>query len=75
MYTNSNPGAIAFLRLPQVLALVGISRSLWYAWQKEGGRSYDPDCPKAVKIGAKSVGWVSSEVEEYIEKKIKKSRQ
>lgn len=62
------------LRVPDVLARVGVSRSTWYSWQREGGKDFDPDCPKSVKVGAKAVAWVSSEVEEFIVKKIEKSR-
>lgn len=62
------------LRLKEVLQIVGVSRSTWYGFLREGGPSFDPDCPKPVKIGQKCVAWVLSEVEAYVEKKIQRSR-
>jgi len=40
-----------FLRLPQVLALIPISRSAWWAGIREG------KFPKGIKLGAKTTVW------------------
>lgn len=56
------------LRLPQVLARVGISRSELYR------REVLNQFPKRVKLGRRSVGWVASEVQEFIEERIRESR-
>lgn len=56
------------LRLPQVLARVGISRSELY--RREALNQF----PKRVKLGARSVGWLASEVQEFIEARIRESR-
>ncbi len=49
------------LRLPQVIDRTGRSRSSIYA---------DPDFPRPVPIGAKAVGWVSTEVDKWISERI-----
>jgi len=40
-----------FLRLPQVLALIPISRSAWWAGIREG------KFPKGIKLGTKTTVW------------------
>ncbi len=40
-----------FLRLPQVLALIPISRSAWWAGIKEG------KFPQGIKLGSKTTVW------------------
>lgn len=50
----------SLLRLPEVLKLVPVSRSSWYAGVKEG------IYPKQVAIGRRSVGWRSSEVQKVV---------
>ena len=49
-------GAERFMRLPEVLSLVGLSRSSLYESIKRG------DFPASVSLGGKSVAWLSSEV-------------
>ena len=47
-----------FLRLPEMMARTGLSRSTIYA-RLEQGRF-----PRAVSLGARAVGWIEPEVEE-----------
>lgn len=56
------------LRLPNVQSRVKKSRSSIYLEMSRG------DFPKPIKLGPRSVGWLESEVDEWIEKQIKKSR-
>ena len=58
----------SLLRLPQVLALTGWSRSSLYAAIKRG------EFPKQIAIGARAVAWPQSSVQEYITQKIEQSR-
>ena len=44
------------LRLPQVLNLVGISQSAWYAGVKRG------DYPQPIRIGRRAVAWRFSDL-------------
>ncbi len=58
----------SILRLPQVKARTGLSRSLIYLLIKEG------KFPKQVNLGDRAVGWLESEIDSWIESRIKKSR-
>jgi len=56
------------LRLPDVKTRTGLSRSTIYALVKN-------ECfPKYVSLGVRSVGWVESEVEAWIESRVNASR-
>ena len=50
----------AFLRLPQVLAVVGLSRSCLYARIKNQG------FPRQVKLTARASGWRVSDIREWL---------
>lgn len=55
---------VSLLRRKSVLDMTGLSRSGLYARIKEG------KFPAPVNIGAKSVAWVSTEVQQWIKEKI-----
>ena len=52
------------IRLPDVTNLTGISRSNIYELVKKG------KFPKQINLGARAVGWVESEVQEWIQQRI-----
>ena len=56
------------LRLPDVKTRTGLSRSTVYALIK------DKRFPKYINLGDRSVGWVESEIEAWIESRINASR-
>lgn len=56
------------LRLPTVLDRTGLSRTTIYQRQADG------QFPKSVALGARSVGWIEAEVEEWITRQIEQSR-
>lgn len=56
------------LRLPQVKQRTGLSRSTIYALVKSG------QFKKPISLGARAVGWLESDVEEFIAARIKTSR-
>jgi prophage regulatory protein len=58
----------AILRLPAVKARTGLSRSTIYL------RVSDGSFPSPISLGARSVGWVESDIEEWISQKIRQSR-
>jgi len=58
----------SIIRLPDVKKITGLSRSEIYR------REALDQFPKRVAIGARSVGWVSGEVQQWIEARIKDSR-
>jgi prophage regulatory protein len=61
-------GAIQVLRLPQVCRITGLCRSSIYQMEAEGR------FPRRVKIGARSVGWIESEVQSWLRQKIESGR-
>jgi len=77
MSNPQNPqGAIAqrLLRRKQVEQSLGLSRSTIYARLDPKSRHYDPDFPTPIKLGATSIAFVESEVQEYIAHRIADSR-
>lgn len=58
----------AFLRIGVVLQRTGFSRSTLYAEIAKG------NFPRQIPLGARSVGWIESEVEEWIHARIRASR-
>lgn len=59
---------ITLLRLPAVKERTGKSRSTIYAEIKDGR------FPSQIQIGPRSVGWLESEIDEWIQDRINKSR-
>ena len=56
------------LRLPAVKATTGLSRSTIYLRIAEG------TFPKPVSLGARAVGWIEAEVQQWLAGQIEKSR-
>ena len=56
------------LRLPQVKDKTGLSRSTIYLMIKQG------KFKKPIQLGIRSVGWLQSDIEEFITERIKASR-
>ena len=54
-----------FVRIEEVKRLTGLSRSSIYA---------RADFPQPVKLGARAVAWVQSEIDQWIEQRIAASR-
>lgn len=52
----------ALLRLPQVLALIPVSRSAWWAGCKSGRY------PKPVKLGPRTTAWIAADIAALLEK-------
>ena len=59
---------IKILRLPEVKARTGLGRSSIYAKVNDGS------FPKYINLGVRSVGWVESEVAQWIAERIQQSR-
>lgn len=58
----------AILRLPTVKARTGLSRSTIYLRIAEG------TFPKAINLGGRAVGWVETEIQEWLQVQIEASR-
>lgn len=61
--------ATVILRLPKVKERTGLSRSSIYLKISQGS------FPKPVSLGARAVGWISSEIDEWLNQQIESSRQ
>ena len=59
---------LRILRLPEVQRRTGLSRSTIYVRLDQGR------FPKPVSLGARAVGWIESEVDEWIRERIAESR-
>ncbi|AFL74309.1 helix-turn-helix transcriptional regulator [Thiocystis violascens] len=60
MKANTQPPATArILRLPEVAARIGMSRSSVYLLMNRG------QFPKSVKLSLRAVGWRESEIDEW----------
>jgi prophage regulatory protein len=60
--------AISILRLPAVKARTGLSRSTIYLRISEGS------FPRPVSLGGRAVGWVETEVNDWLNRQIEASR-
>lgn len=58
----------AILRLPAVKARTGLSRSSIYAYIA------DNRFPSAIPLGARAVGWLESEIAEWLQSRVDASR-
>jgi predicted DNA-binding transcriptional regulator AlpA len=59
---DSNISTKGFLRLPQVLDLVPVSKSTWWAGCKTGR------FPKSVKLGPRTTAWRTEDIAALLEK-------
>lgn len=69
--------AFTILRRKQVEIRTGLSRSSIYARIRPNPKrpsEYDPTFPKPVQLGAKAVGWIESEINQWLAAQIEKSR-
>jgi prophage regulatory protein len=60
--------ATSILRLPAVKARTGLSRSTIYL------RVAESTFPKPVSLGGRAIGWVESEIQQWLERQIEASR-
>ncbi len=58
----------AILRLPAVKKCTGLSRSTVYLRIAQGS------FPKPVSLGARAVGWLEAEIQEWLQQRIEASR-
>lgn len=68
MEKNSLKAPLRILRLRQVIARTGLSRSTIY--DHIGSENF----PRQISLGARSVGWIETDIEQWIEGRIEKSR-
>jgi prophage regulatory protein len=66
--------ALTILRRKQVEVKTGLHRSTIYDRINPTGKWHDPDFPRPVSIGRRSVGWLESEIDAWLTAQIEKSR-
>jgi prophage regulatory protein len=66
LYRTDNMRSI--VRLPQVKSRLGLSRSTIYKMVQEGRLA------KPIALGARAVGWLNSDIEEFLDERIAASR-
>lgn len=59
MPSNAVPST-GFLRLPQILSLIPVSRSTWWSWVRDG------KAPKPVKLGPRITAWHAESIRDLI---------
>jgi len=62
------------LRLKQVRARTGLARATLYDKLDPKSSRHDSTFPRQVKIGPKAVGWIESEIQNWIESRVNASR-
>ena len=58
----------SILRLPQVIARTGLSRSTIYLRISKG------QFPKPISLGGRAVGWIEEEINSWLDEQIRASR-
>lgn len=66
--TEQRNNRVMILRRRQVEQRTGLSRSTIYLRVAQG------NFPKAVSFGARAVGWLESEIEEWLNSRVEQSR-
>jgi prophage regulatory protein len=62
------------LRLPAVKTRISLSRSTIYDKLDPKSERHDPTFPKPVSLGGRAVGWIESEIQQWLERQIEASR-
>lgn len=61
---------VQMMRLKEVMAMTGLSRSTIYNLMDERSRQYDPTFPKQIPLTLRTVSWNRLEVEEWIHRRM-----
>lgn len=65
---------LRIVRLKDVQQRIGVSRPTIYRWLDKAAKNYDPTFPRPVSLGANSIGWVESELDAWLQSRIRESR-
>lgn len=61
------PKSKKMLRIKELTARVGLSRSSIYSKLDPGSAAFDPTFPKQIKLGSRAVAWLEDEVEAWLD--------
>lgn len=59
----------SLITLRELITLLKCSRSTIYARMDVGGKYYDPEFPRSISIGPRSVRWIYSDVQAWLHSK------
>lgn len=71
---NSTFSAPVILRVPQVQRKIGLGRSSLYSMLNPGSPHHDATFPRPIRISARAVGWLDSEISDWITKRSSANR-
>ena len=71
---NIHPSTTRLIRRDELQRLTGLSRSTIYDRLDRRSARFDQSFPRPIKIGKSAVGWIQTEVTEYIERLVQQSR-
>ncbi|MEB1111650.1 AlpA family phage regulatory protein [Citrobacter portucalensis] len=57
---------VKILRIRDICQKIGIGRSTIYDWINPKSPRYDASFPKRLRLGKQSVGWLESEIDNWI---------
>lgn len=57
---------VKMLRIKDVMKKLGIARATIYDWLNTKSPRYDPTFPIQRRLGTKSVGWLESELDDWL---------
>ena len=60
------PQVARMIRLRAVVTKTGVARSTIYDWLNPKSPRYDDSFPKQRRLGQQSVGWLESEIDEWL---------
>lgn len=63
---NQYTASLKVLRMPDLVNKLGISRSSIYEMLNPQSPRYDSTFPKPFKLGARSVGWLEGDIDEWL---------
>ncbi|EFR6446641.1 AlpA family phage regulatory protein [Escherichia coli] len=63
------PQVARMIRLRAVVTKTGVARSTIYDWLNPTSPRYDDSFPKQRRLGQQSVGWLESEIDEWLLKR------
>jgi prophage regulatory protein len=64
--TTTTIRQLRILKINEVLELTSLSRATHFAKLNAKSKSYDPNYPKPIKLGPRSVGYVEQEVIDWL---------
>ena len=68
------PPTTRLIRRTELQQIIGLSRSSIYDRMDPQSTRFDEDFPRPVKLGKSAVGWLQTEVDDYVRNLVRRSR-